>query len=251
MKARLIAIHHRLSRLDDAKRKRMVNYLPKEEGAFIERLPKFAHINHLGFSSQEEIAQKIDPSWFKTQLNEASNPVTKRFLYDLLLKEFELPLPPQFMSKGPLDFLLELSGDQLITLCRFLGLYDVSLEMKKIIHSRQLKKLEGAFSKEEIGFLNELQRDRRPVAFIEIGLWNWEGDIEGLQEIVLSRGLNRMAKALSEAGTTFMWYLSHRFPMNVGTKLLRFHKVLEDKQIVDILINQVESTYVHIKTHQW
>jgi hypothetical protein len=249
MNNRLIAINYRLNRLDEAKKKRLALRLPKEEAAFLEKLPKFKDISSLSFESKEELINRIHPSWLKkkTLQEELSHPISKRVMNDFLLGNLELPLPPQFMSKGPLDFLLDVHSDNLVALCRFLGLYDISLEMKKIVQSQQIKKIESAFSAAEILFLNQIQRDRQPVAFIEIGLWNWDGDEKSLRQIVLARGINRLAKALSDAGGTFLWYLAHRFPIEEGTKFQRFHKVLSEKKIVDILIKEVESTSYFMK----
>jgi hypothetical protein len=249
MNNKLIAINYRLNRLDEAKKKRLALGLPKEEGAFLEKLPKFQEISSLSFESKEELINRIHPSWLKKKnlQEELSHPLSKRVVNDFLLGNLELPLPPQFISKGPLDFLLDLPSDNLVTLCRFLGLYDISLEMKKIVQSQQIKKIEAAFSGAEILFLNQIQRDRQPIAFIEIGLWNWDGDEKSLRQIVLSRGINRLAKALSNSGGTFLWYLAHRFPIEEGIKFQRFHKVLSEKKIVDILIKEVESTSYFMK----
>lgn len=245
MSKRLIAMSYRLGKLDEAKRKRIILHLPKEDATFLEKLPKFQEISSLAFISREELLKRIHPSWLKKNplKQDVSHPLVKQFIGDFLLQDLDLPLPPQFISKGPLDFLLNLSSEKLVTLCRFLGLYDVSLEMKKIVQSQQLKKIEKAFSGAEILFLNEIQKDRHPVAFIEIGLWNWDGDEKNLQEIVLARGINRLAKSLSDAGGTFLWYLAHSLPLEVGSKFQKFHKVLEEKKIVDILIKQVESAW--------
>ncbi|MBM3201676.1 MAG: hypothetical protein FJZ56_04630 [Chlamydiae bacterium] len=246
MKHNLIATHVRLSRLDPVKKLRLTNYLPKEEAHLVALMPKFDKNVQIGFSSKDDLINSIHPSWL-TGIKQMQSSLAKNYIQDSALASLDIALPIQFASKTPLDFLFQISSEMLLKMCRFLGLYDVSLEMKKIIHSHQIKKIEEAFTKDEILFLQQCKKEKNLVSFIEIGLWNWDGDKKLLEEIILVRGMNRMAKALSEACDTFMWYLCHKMPKNEGMKLMQFHKPLQDKKIIESLIQQVESTYVYIK----
>ncbi|MDX8430740.1 MAG: hypothetical protein SNF33_02905 [Candidatus Algichlamydia australiensis] len=144
-------------------------------------------------------------------LKEPSSLLTK-FLLQTLAKALLEDAPPlaPLIPKAPLNELLNLTEQQLEQVCSFLGLHDLASDIKKIIQSDKLKRIEEILSADEKKHLKELLKTKEIVTFGSLNLQNWDGKAESLREVLRARGLNRLAKALYNACPTLIWLLTHR-----------------------------------------
>ena len=222
----------------------------------------------------EEMINKIDFSWFEQRLKEFSEKDQNFFLsampnqrppkgYELdeKLKNFALstlfnetfdledrPLPLSFLPEDPLNPLTTASGNDLIKLCQFLGLFDVARELKQVIKAKALKKIEEAFTKDEISFIHQIKDFKKQVQFIEIGLKGFNDEIELLKEVVFGRGLNRLAKALSRSAPSLIWYITHFLPKKDAIGFRKLMVEVKNETTFNDLVEQVIYTWDHICT---
>ncbi len=132
-------------------------------------------------------------------------------------KEF---LPFEFLPNHPLNVLLDLSKRELQALVDYLGLHDLAMELKHVIKSEQIKKIQKVLSKEEREYLKSLLKTKEPLSFARLNLDGWNGDGEKLKTILHRRGFNRLAKALFGCHPSLLWHICHR--LDTGrTKILR------------------------------
>lgn len=161
------------------------------------------------------------------KLTDAIHPlkkVAKSYLasavYEWLISDQKEFLPFEFLPDHPLNALLDLSKRELQTLVDYLGLHDLAMELKHVIKSEQIKKIQRVISKEEREYLKSLLRTKEPLSFARLNLDGWNGDGEKLKAILHHRGFNRLAKALFGCHPSLLWHICHR--LDTGrTKILR------------------------------
>ena len=181
-----------------------------------------------------------------------TTPLAKRFLlsamYSWLTSEQKEFLPTDFLPDHPLNPLLDLTKKELQKLVDYLGLHDLAMELKHVIKSEQIKKIQKVLSKEEQSFLKEILKAKEPLAFSRLNLDGWNGDAEKLKTILHHRGFNRLAKALFGCHPSLLWHLTHR--LDTGrTKILRkFYTDIRNEEAHDALQKQVLSIIPKVKT---
>ena len=136
------------------------------------------------------------------------------------LFEKALPLypPPSFLPYHPIIELLSDTGILLEKCIRFLGLLDVSTEIKKIIAQKQLKTLQAHFDGEEIDFMNKEAKADRPI-LSSMGLISYNGDKEKLDHFILNRGLYRFAQGIKDAPSQYSFYFTYLLPKALSDQL--------------------------------
>ncbi|MCB1084855.1 MAG: hypothetical protein KDK60_01995 [Chlamydiia bacterium] len=141
-------------------------------------------------------------------------------LYEWLISDQRDFLPVEFLPDHPLNPLLDLSKEALQRLADYLGLHDLAIELKHVIKSQQIKKIQQVLKKEEQAYLKRLLKEKEPLTFARLNLDGWNGDGEKLKAILHHRGFNRLAKALFGCHPSLLWHLTHR--LDTGrTKILR------------------------------
>ena len=85
-------------------------------------------------------------------------------MLDQLIQNQHL-IPFAFLPSHPLNHILSLSQKNLRQLIRFLGLHDLSYEMRKIISTSEMKKIFGGLNKKEGEYLNRLTLQSEPLIF--------------------------------------------------------------------------------------
>lgn len=208
---------------------------------FIERLAdpdKYLFIATLPHQ-KEALYQHFDLSRPIDSLSNLSLLFLSQELYHYLIKDHPLILPEECLPEDPLNSLLELSREELLTVVDFLSLHDLSLEMKTMISSSQLLKIESILSHSQKNYLYELKKKIEPIAFKPIGLNHWNGDELTLKKILHQRGLNRLSKALSASHHSLLWHLSHKLDIGRASIVKTLFKALKNKKAHAVLVMQV------------
>lgn len=153
-------------------------------------------------------------------LKEVAKSYLASAVYEWLVSDQKEFLPFEFLPDHPLNALLDLSKRELQVLVDYLGLHDLAMELKHVIKSEQIKKIQRVLSKEEREYLKSLLRTKEPLSFARLNLDGWNGDGEKLKAILHHRGFNRLAKALFGCHPSLLWHICHR--LDTGrTKILR------------------------------
>jgi hypothetical protein len=155
--------------------------------------------------------------------------------------DFNAPSPPplSLLPEEKLLVLLKCSHEELIKICRFLGLYDIYYELKRVLKGSVLKQLEESLSTEEASYLREIGQERGFIPFADIGLNHWSGDKELLRQVILHRGLNRLAKALAKSSSHLFWYIMHILDTEHGREIQKLRVDLRDTRMHSLLEDQV------------
>lgn len=267
--------HAFLEKLPQEKKKSLLKILPKEEEQEFALLPKTLGDPTKGLRTLQAWLEGIHYSWFAPILRTMSQgeirlflsslsdscmaglkkallfstttlPLTeqgKKYLHQVLYKkltngEKDL-LPIECLPESPLNPLLEIRIADLNALIDFLGLHDLAVEVRHIIETAKLKKINEALSVNEQNYLKILLQSKEPVFFSRMGLANWQGDAETLKLLIRQRGLNRLAKALQGQHPSFIWYLTHRMETDRSLLLQRLIGPLENTAAVQMLVAQV------------
>jgi len=219
--------------------------------------------------SLRKLFANIHPDWYMPYLNSLSEKEQSLFLsalgkessyslseplslfllnylfYQLFQKP---PLPPSFLSDDRLFPLALASYKQLKKLFRLLSLFDLLPELKKVLEARLLKKIEEMLTEEECSYLDEIKPERTQVQFGPIDLHNWGGNVEKLEEVLLTRGMNRLAKALSLSSRDLIWYIEHALDPADAKKFNSFLSFDLSPRMAIILTEQVLTTWKKLCT---
>lgn len=254
----------RLSKVAPPKRETLMAFLPEP----LPTDPGLSSHEERSFSL-EELFKKIDESWYMPYLkglNEKDrafflsslkeekyrfNPKQKQFVLNLLGKEVfkdDLPIPIYYVRNDPLLPIAKADRESLYRFIFYLGLFDVSLEIKKIIRSSIFLQLEESLTKEEIEFLKGIDQIEPKMHFQEMGLSNWNGEKESFRKIVFERGLNRLAKAFSQSEPGLVWYLVHTLSRTDAEKLRSFLVTTKKSPLLQALARQVLETWEKLCT---
>lgn len=186
-----------------------------------------------------EIKKALLLSFEKIELS----PEATIFLQTELLKKLQEQepdlLPVCCLPNSPLNGLLELTPPLLDVLIRFLGLHDLSVEMKQIIDTAQLKKIYAALSETEGNYLRVLIQSPEPVLFRPMGVVNWKGEKEVLSALLTQRGLNRLSKGLNGQHRSLLWHLTHMLDTQSAALFQKLHTELDSTSATTALSAQI------------
>lgn len=168
-------------------------------------------------------------------------------VYDWLISDQKEFLPFEFLPDHPLNPLANFSKKELQVLVDYLGLHDLAIELKHVIKSEQIKKIQKVLTPGEREFLKKQIKTKDPITFARLNLDGWNGDGEKLKAILHHRGFNRLAKALFGCHPSLLWHICHR--LDTGrTKILRkFFTDVKNDDAHRILINQVLELVQHVQ----
>jgi hypothetical protein len=163
----------------------------------------------------------------------------QKTLLGYLTAEIDDLLPRACLPDSPLNVLLELSDETLAISLDFLGLHDLSLEVRQIIEKQKLQAIFDALSPSQMSYLKILTQSQEPVAFTRLGLANWNGDQDKLRSLIRQRGGNRLAKALHGQDLSFIWHILHKLDVERALVVKKLLSPLDNSRAVQILINQI------------
>jgi len=162
-------------------------------------------------------------------------------LYDAMIVDEPFLIPQECLPNFPLLGLLHLSLSELVELIDYLGLHDVSPEIRTLISSKVLQKIEGVFSNKQKEYLKLLLGSKEPVIFSGLGLNSWDGNEKKLRDTLHKRGINRLAKTLYGQNTSFLWHLLHKFDVGRAKAIKTHLNDLHNKEAHDILNKQMQT----------
>lgn len=148
-------------------------------------------------------------------------------------------VPIDVLPKDPLNQLLQLNYDQLLSLIELISMHDLSLEIRHIIDTTRLKSIYSHLTKAQTNFLKTLLHKKESIAFKKMQLSHWQGDDETLNAMLIQRGINRIAKALYPKHVSLLWYVAHRLDIERGELLLKLCTPLDHPKAALLLEEQV------------
>lgn len=198
-------------------------------------------------------AQAVGKDLLYTGPLPALTPLGKTFLQQTLLgyltAEIEDLLPIASLPESPLNILLEISDEKLGLSLDYLGLHDLSLEVKQIIEKQKLNSIYDVLTPAQLNYLKILVQSPEPVSFTRMGLANWNEDKEKLKTLIRQRGANRLAKALYGQDPSLVWYLLHKLDVERALIVKKLFSPLDNSRAVQILINQIIEFINYTRKH--
>lgn len=158
-------------------------------------------------------------------------------------------LPWQCLPASSLNELLKLSDRQLELCISLLGLHDLSVEMRMIIETAKLKKIQAILSVEQQHYLKEILQKKEPLTFPRMALEKWDRKEETLKNLIQQRGLNRIAKALSSEHPSLLWHVSHKMDIEKAETLKKLSAPIKDPRASAFLAEQILEVISYIQTH--
>lgn len=163
------------------------------------------------------------------------------FVQNVLLQQLQEEqdiLPLSLLPPSELTPLLTLSYKQLLRLIRFLGLFDLSFEMRQMIATAQIKQLLSALDAEEQAILKEIGHLQDNLIFKRLFLQGWDGSRGMLLRLLEERGMQRLAIVLHTQSPSLIWYVAHAFDVKSATDLLKLCKEPHEIRTTRLLIDQ-------------
>lgn len=170
------------------------------------------------------LAQKVGMALQERPLFIALPPIIREFFHRKLLQQLFPPdlLPYAFLPDSPLNLLLSLTKRQLVRLIGFLGIHDLSRELRRIVDRRLLQQLTQHLTVDQRRYLDRCLQQQEPLALQELGFLNAAQDLVALNRLLQLRGLMRMGRALAHEDSSFRWYLARRLDKGRGNLLIRY-----------------------------
>ncbi len=201
-----------------------------------------------------ETAEKLQETLLiQGKLPEIS-PLAKSFLQNklkkILLADKPDLLPIEALPESPLNVLLNIQIKELRLLIEFLGLHDLAIEIKQIIDTVKLKKIQSILSKEKAFFLQLLSHKKESVVFKKMQLSNWDGETDLLIKLLQKRGMNRLAKALFPEDPNLVWYIQHQLSNEESLLFSSLHKKLEQPKAYSLLADQIIEILAFFQKHK-
>lgn len=241
------------------------------------------HKNPLSDLSLKEILGNIDDSWYLEKFRKFSKkdaafflsvlPASKKdslgpklelekpfysfskslelYTQNLLFREIfeeEPPLPLSFLPDSPLFFLCEASTKKIHKLAFYLGIFDISLELKSVLKGSIFKKLQATLFPDEVAFCREISEVRHVLSLGQIGLSQWNEDSDTLRKVIFERGLYRLSIGLTDASPDFIWMIMHSLDKTSALKLQKLPKVFVDPKSIAIIFEQTLTAWRHLCT---
>lgn len=156
------------------------------------------------------------------------NPLFQKFCLRLLLSAIPLENvgPTEYLPDSPLNTLLLLSKKELLELISTLGLFDLAEEIKKTVDTKGLKGVYKVLGPRQQLFLRDCIHTKDKLISPSLHLEKWDGEKKSLQKILESRGLARLAIALSGEERDLVFHLSRKLDRGRG-KWLEGHTRLD------------------------
>ena len=216
-----------------------------DESWYIEKLktfPKEDLIFYLSLFSEKKrasLAEKLDiaPNFYALPKEMES------YCLNLLFKELfpnDLPLPLSFLPDSPLAFLSDATPEKLHKLAFYLGLFDVSMELKSVLKGTILKSIGETLFPDEIAFCNQIAEYRHTLSLGQMGLAGWNEEHDILRKVIFERGLYRLSIGLSDHAADFIWYIVHTLNKESSLKIQNLPKKTIDSQIIQIVLEQIQ-----------
>lgn len=202
---------------------------------------KYLYIGALNEDIQELLFQHFQLSRRDVKITDFAKDYLCKQLYQELTKDVPDLLPQEALPLDPLNVLINISRLQMLDLIDLLSLHDLNIELKSLISSQHLKKLQTLLTNSQKQYLGIVQKKTELLSFKPIGLCYWNGDPDILKKALHQRGLNRLAKALYNSCSSLQWYICHKLDISRATIVQTLMKDLKNKNAHEHLIEQIKS----------
>lgn len=197
-------------RIDTSHFKRYIDMLPKsEQHLFITAFPKY---------------KQVDLTSRNAVYTEYKSKKLSRTILLSLFNELEDFPPPSMLPYHPTIELLSDTGVPLLKLISYLGLIDIAVEVKKIISKTTLKKLQAAFDKEQIAFINQIAKKENIPTLAPMNITSYDGEVELLNRLIQERGMYRFAQAIKDTPQEYRFFFHYFLPKTISDCLFSILK---------------------------
>lgn len=200
---------------------------------------KYLFIGALSSGVQDQLLSHYSLTRSDITLTSFAKPFFQETLYHHLTKSTPGLLLIECLPKHPLNELLFLSREQLLSLIDLLSVHDLSIEIKTLISASHLTKVFELLSEKQKGYYQLIRQKKEPLSFTPMGISRWGGDPHHLKKVLHQRGLNRLAKALSVCHSSMVWHLLHKLDIGRSASVQALIKDLKNKKAHDFLVLQV------------
>lgn len=166
------------------------------------------------------------------------------------IKGIEAVLPLDYLPETPFTSLGGWEKKDLVELVEFLGIHDLSEDMRHIVDKKILKNAYNCLSPKEQQYLKICMHLKEKVSSPTLGLDKWNGDGDKLKAVLQTRGLIRLGKALSGISPDFVWHLTHILDTGRGQALLKYYSKTALPGITAALSQQVVNIMNFLKTKE-
>jgi len=179
-------------------------------------------------------------------ITELGKQFLRRQLFSSLVGQEDL-LPISCLPDVPINALLTMSYEELLSLIDLLSMHDLSVEIRQIIDTTKLKRIYALLTQAQTNFLKTLMYRKEPVVFKKLELTKWDGRTETLISTLEQRGINRLAKALYKEDPSLLWFISHRLDTDRAALLIKLCTPLDHPRAAFLLSEQVTDLIQSLK----
>jgi hypothetical protein len=187
----------------------------------------------------------MDPTLKVNPLADSLKPFFLRILYDTLDADDRLPI--EYLPDSPLSLLVGWSKKELVNLIDFLGLHDLSGEIRQVVAKQALSSVYECLSPKQTAYLKMCLHQKDSVKSPPLKLNFKQLDCALLLKDLHRRGLMRLGKALSGQHPDLIWYLSHTLDTGRGSLLSQFYSPQPTPKITQALTIQVVNVMNFLK----
>lgn len=208
---------------------------------FLRTLPKHdlkIFLSALSKAFQEPLMHELGFSEPLPTLSKWGKEFARKCMVSQLLKGAEILFPP-FTPSSPIRGLVKMTQPKLLAVMQYLGLYDLSIEVRQIIDKKQLNKILSSLSEEETHFLQGLSQQHDLVVFKRLFLQGWDGKRATLTHLLQERGMQRLAFALYGQDKSLIWIVAHSLEQKMGAQLLKLIVKPREMRVCRTMMEQV------------
>ena len=123
----------------------------------------------------------------------------------------------------------------------FLGLHDLSRELRGIVDQNILGKLYKGLSKKKQVYLKSCMHQSDKLVAPELGLRQWDGNLKKLESVLHQRGIMRMATALAGQDPQLIWQLQRHLDTGRSKLLRKYYRKKEIPGVTPALTLQIRN----------
>lgn len=172
--------------------------------------------------SQEQAAGFQSSTMPEIHLSQPVKFFIQNQLYNLL--DIDKHLPLELLPTTEMTPLAYLSKKDLMNLNDFLGLYDLSSEVRQIVNKTHLKNIYTCLSPKQFYYLKSCLHQKEKLVTPPLGIDPSKPDCPKLKQLIHRRGLVRLGKSLCGQHKDLVWYIAHILDTGRGKILLDHYK---------------------------
>lgn len=189
-----------------------------------------------------EVAKKLGQSLNVVPSPQPLSNILKAYLAQALIrhiKGFDQVIPKSYLPQSELGTLVEWNKNALVELIEFIGIHDLSEEIRHIVNKKILQNVYSCLTQKEQQYLKMCMHIKDKVSTPSLGLDKWNGNCAKLKSVLQTRGLLRLGKGLSGEHPDFIWHLVHTLDTGRGKALLKYYSKNAVPGITVILAQQI------------